>query len=1546
MALPDINFHNLRKHRTSQNDGFEELTRQLVLADPPNGYDSIENRGPGADGGVEILVRFPDGRVWGWQSKFFLDNFGSSEVGQLKKSFKSALDNYTNIERYIVAIPRNLSGAKGGTKKTQTERWSDFKTWAASEAKKKKQEVEIALWDDSFFVSQLEIKDPVYAGMRAYWFDQDALTPEWFSDKRDKAISFIGQRYMPEHHVDLAIGNSIEILRRTPQFEARFRTVQKSTKSALRDCERLHAKKIDGIDKHVESFLERLKAISDFLEGVDLSSIRLPEASGELRRLNSLAREDEDFFKITDAMHKRTEKKSGKSEDVEWEYVYDNDVRGSISSLQNEIYSANSVFRHAEAELVGRPRLLIEGEAGSGKSHLLADEVAKHVSDGFPAIFVPARIIDRGDRPESEILRFLDLDAEKFEVWLGMMNSAALATGRPAIIAIDALNESENAKGWEPGLPTLIQQISKFPQLALVVSCRTAYRELCIRNGLDIVKIEHRGFSENLGKAAKEYLDKHGIERSTAPIFGLNHILDNPLFLSVTVRALQSEGATTFPRDLDNLARLLEFWLRSVERTLVDSGFSRIELGDGKLLRAVRAIGTRMAELGTESLPFEVAAEICEKVVNLGPPSSADQRLLQRLINEGVFLDFPSKDTESGKSISFGFQRFGDYFIAAAILEECSTPDALGNALTDGGKYAYVFEEERYYYFAGIRIALMSLCPERLGIELPRVTDDFLSKVRIRVDDFLESIPWRKGGAITNETVGLLEALRFPPKEEEKEPMSDSDWYGLLLEMAPIPNCPLNARYLKADLVKNPLGERDAHWSAYLVGKLDVYEDEECLPLYQLVDWAWTAPKQAVDPEQVGLVAISLALLTATMDRGVRDRATKALASLFIKYPEAIPATINEFADWDDTYVRERLLAAAMAGTLFCDDNSIVLAAALAADTMVFDKAPVERHAWTRRYAQIIVEHAARSEAGINSEVIARSRPPYKSDPIVAWPTIKDIGPRYEEAGSIIRSVVGYLSPPYEKSEPLMAGDFGRYTMGGIDNHFSAATREIDPPITRGGMVAAFWDEVSQLGATVAEASSALDTAKRDQEIERLASWETLLRIEDIEVVGVKKTAASGEADETGSSAEEDSEEPKEDLIEKLEREFVSLLPRDLAEQYRELRPFDRHGNDRIPTFSLRKGQCWVANRAIEIGWNKDIHENIERMYLRYSHGRHDNQVERIGKKYQHIAFGELCGYLADYHWYLDYSDRVEVLQNFEEFERSDIDPTYLAGTFSRPVEGYAPGGIQRPELVFKAGTMRSNITWTKRTSDIPNPIPFLVQQGDDGYKWATVNTFVRNKDYMENFESSKPIRSGQYGVELILVPASKLPLFSSLTTQKLQEGRGDVFDRGGSSEPFFGQRSCAHFDNETEFVLSNQIANIEFGRITDDCSPKYTGYDMSGVTEERDFSTPHPAIVAEQRLRPKSPWSRLYVDNNGEPAFVDEAEFLEGLCIIREDILRDFANKHDLEIVWRVWVEKDGGMGSNYRDESKTTFVRKDYLGFFFQQDGEWKGKFVPFRD
>src|SRR5258705_10378909 len=105
MPAPPINFSQIRSHRSSQNTAFEELTRQLVLASLPATTVQVDHRGPGADGGVEILVHLANGSMWGWQSEYFIDGFDTSQVDQLKESFRRALTSFATLTKCYIASP-------------------------------------------------------------------------------------------------------------------------------------------------------------------------------------------------------------------------------------------------------------------------------------------------------------------------------------------------------------------------------------------------------------------------------------------------------------------------------------------------------------------------------------------------------------------------------------------------------------------------------------------------------------------------------------------------------------------------------------------------------------------------------------------------------------------------------------------------------------------------------------------------------------------------------------------------------------------------------------------------------------------------------------------------------------------------------------------------------------------------------------------------------------------------------------------------------------------------------------------------------------------------------------------------------------------------------------------------------------------------------------------------------------------------------------------------------------------------------------------------
>lgn len=1502
-----------------------------MLAEPPENCTSIENRGPGADGGVEILVRFPDGRVWGWQSKYFPDSFGASEVAQLKKSFSAALGNFPKLERYYVAISRNLSGQAEGGQDTQTKNWSGFKKWCGDQAAKLGRSVSIELWDESYFVSRLQRNDAIYAGMRLYWFDEKVLDVQWFRNQLDKSFAYIGKRYRPVDHVEVRIAETIRILRRDDSCKNRLRIVSKNVDEItviIQSLIRLGGE-VDSLKEHCIILLKEFEKTRGALAQSDQDDLYAHLLSTTLSKLAPIRNENLSYQSLLDAQYEQIKEVDSETGKEKFIYTYSDVVRGRIGDLTTKIEEAASEFSSAEIELLQHPILLVDGDAGVGKSHLLANEVETHIGNGDPALFFPARVLDHGDRPERDLLRYLDIGDFRFETFLAALQAAALASGRPVLFVIDGINESLFARGWESGLPSLITQIKKFNRIALCVSIRSSYRELCIRTGLEITRISHHGFRGHLGEAAKEYLDRNGIERPSAPIFGLNEILYNPLFLSTAVDFMKATDQVSFPRGMDSVATLITFWLGAVEQNLITKGFDRISLNDGKIPQIMKKLASEMAMAKSEYVAYELANKLCEEIVDLAPPSKQSDRILPRLIDEGLLLDFPSSDSDTGKRVSFGFQKFSDYFIADAIIRDCKTVELLAKELKSEGKYAYLFSPKRFREFVGPRVALLALTPARFGRELPLVEDRFVESIHISVEEFISSLLWRRSQEISEETVSIIERQR--QREDKSGPLVDnSSWFDLLLELAPLPDCLLNASYLKRDLASLPLGERDAKWSFYLVGKTETYDDDWSV-VQQLIDWAWVAPKSEIEAEKIHQVAIALTLMTSTIDRELRDRATKALASLLIKFPDEISPLMGEFADWDDSYVRERVLAAAAAGVLYCDDTSVLKAAALAADRMVFSKRPVERHAWTRRYAQIIVDHAAFNNVGIEYELIFRSAPPYSSGPISDWPTLEQVAPQRKSASTIFRSVVGFIGTRFDGKAPPMAGDFGRYTMGGIDNNFSEAVRGDQPPLSRKDEVKHFWSKVAAVGRSAQAAHTKLTRLSESLEKVRLSSLlKSLGRDEDL-------------------PSDDDEEEP---LVEETinasyveaESLLMTFLPSDLRQEYERLQPLKRFGENGVPKFSLLQGQCWVFSRTLGLGWQQSLHEEIENQ-LNYSASRRDHRVERIGKKYQHIAYGELVGYLGDYHWYLDWSEKPRVLARLEEFQRADIDTTYLGGSFSKPSETYFPQAIRVPEMAFVPDSPESNKAWTKTLDDIPHPVQFLIQSGGDGHRWCLQHSFCRSKNYMKGFDSSEPFRSAQYGIELILADQDELIKIQNLTTERINQDSHDVFENSWPSPSLFGQRSFKHQASASALPLSYNAADFKFARIIENYSPKYDEFDRSGISEEMDISTPHPALLAELKLRPKDGWSRFFVTADGEPAFSDNPAFLAGVTVIRQDLIEQFARNHNLKVVWRVWVEKDGGLGTNHGSGRFEQFARNDFIGFFFEDGENWQGKLIPFR-
>ncbi|MGI5133160.1 NACHT domain-containing protein [Pseudonocardia sp. CA-107938] len=141
-----------------------------------------------------------------------------------------------------------------------------------------------------------------------------------------------------------------------------------------------------------------------------------------------------------------------------------------------------------------------------------------------------------------------------------------------------------------------------------------------------------------------------------------------------------------------------------------------------------------------------------------------------------------------------------------------------------------------------------------------------------------------------------------------------------------------------------------------------------------------------------------------------------------------------------------------------------------------------------------------------------------------------------------------------------------------------------------------------------------------------------------------------------------------------------------------------------------------VFERVLDLGWTPERFKDLDRA----RHGGHDGVVERVGKKYQWIAFYEVLGRLTDHHlvrtrWR---DDTPRVYEHAEQLIWRDIDPTVLVRKPPRqPQRGrhpwFAPVAAEFPDTVVDE--------YPSDMTGVPDPLDLLAITDADGTDWLTL---------------------------------------------------------------------------------------------------------------------------------------------------------------------------------------------------------------------------------
>ena len=1456
MSLPDINFENIRPFDGSRHAGFEEMCCQLASLEPASSGENFYRKGRGGDAGVECFRRRADGTEVGWQAKY-LFSWNASLAAQLDDSIRTALNKHQQLVEYVVCLPFDLSDSRTGKGKTTREKWNAWCVKWKEFAAEQRRDLTITLWGKSELSTRLAREDPAHSGRVLYWFGHEALTADWFKEQFGKARASLGSRYTPETNVELPIRQDFLAFARHPDLQKRidgwvFRVTEKGS-DAVRAIRRTGA---EAAETHSDPLAEAIRALTSLLDGNPIGPDQpypvndwTSEASNCLNLAGKALRWSYDLpASKPNSMGIRPER---------W-------AQQDLHELMEVLHEIKSVLASNRWQLTNAKAVLLQGPAGIGKSHLLADVVEHHLHEGGPGLLLlGGDFID--NEPWPQIRDQLDLlPTEQFKHFLGSLDAAAQAVDMRAIVCIDALNERNGVNVWPQRLGAFLKTFEALPRVGVILSCRSTYVPYVIPDDLDedrLFRVNHKGFAANGGEAAKVYLDKRGMVRPGAP--NLVPEFENPLFLKTCCDSMEKEGKTEFPKGLRGATLIFKFYYKAVTRSLN----KRMKLDPNLEIvpKAITGFAQLLADAGKGYAPKREAVTLFESVLTSG--GSLEKSLLAQLESEGLLTVEPLRqdDGSLAEMVRFTFERFSDHAIASRLLDDhLNTHDVASSFQADKPLHKCVFGPENYER-AGIIEAMAIQLPERTGVEILDVGSEASYTVR---DAFLNSLLWREQSHFTGRTFELVRGL-----------VQTDELTDLLVSISTEPSNKFNALFVHKRLMGMTMPERDARWSVYLAER--GFEG----PVETLIIWALQSDLERIDKDRAYLAATMLTWFFTTSHREIRDKATKALASVLSRRLVLAARLLGDFVSVNDPYVLERLLAAcygsALQGT---EETGLSELAHVVFDTIFADGKP-PTNVLLRDHARGIVEYAAWCDVLDGSIDLALARPPYQS----SWP---------------IEPVPDELIKSY--TEDRGRGAFRDAIVGSTVNDMGDfATYVVDHKVAR-------W---SPAKVRTIPLPTSLDIC-RDwiEEFFTSATADQRERID--EYVSAAKEIKDGHGHQST---------PEMGRLDAAEVALQQTMTSDQWEDFRvRAKDFFRHKvfADQAAHFDVHWGRRWICKRAHELGWTSERFGNFDNRFR--GHNRHDHRIERIGKKYQWLALQELIARMGDNLAFLDRhweegDDEPPRDWVAREVGLRDIDPSLL--TTQTHYDGWGEWGRRwwvpfDPQ--FRAMVPYERFAWLESDSDIINESALIdLRNPKTGRRWLALSGFSNWRGFGVRGGEKELQRDTWFRLTCIVVHRKD-------QTKMIESFRGKILTDPDSfpeielhSGYFYLGEYHWHPEIREFDRWSSHADRRPFAVPIRPTVASYVcesgGYDYS-IDRTISIKMPAPWLSKGMGLRLSRGRSLIFVNSDGRETFYDPSVVESGpaAALVDRDAFLRMLDRQDLSAIWVIAGEKNAYGGSD----------------------------------
>lgn len=584
-------------------------------------------------------------------------------------------------------------------------------------------------------------------------------------------------------------------------------------------------------------------------------------------------------------------------------------------------------------ELINRPRLIIGGGAGCGKTHFLCDLAKGKLEKNSPAMLVLAQDIHKVMDPLAQMSEIEKFARNKKSL---LKKIAKLAKNNErALIIIDGINEGDY-DGWQSHYLSLCHELSEYPQIALLISARSPsddyFVEKLPKGHLPLTK--HYGFDDIEFDAVAEFFKYYKIPLPDYPL--LDAELSNPLFLKLACIALQKNGSKKIKTNLSEIVSglktftsLFEDYVKHCTRRIRDKlGVQprkcwEIIKGDKISVNGAQkevGVATLMGEMEREYIYPDEFKEIITNFTGLSGDKLGE--LYIEFIKSGVIVEDIRWTENKKKTLRFPYQRISDHIIARYLLrvhladvKSCDDIKACFGEATVLGKI-FTLRESGWarYEKPGLAEAIIMEFPEytqRHVDEDKREIINFLPKKNTSLsafsEPFLSGLIWRNKSNFTKCTDKVVSFML-----NCDVPYVRKNALKVVSNLAIRKDHAYSAEHLYSYLSKLSLVERDLFWTEYL------RESSFYSVRGRLMRWLSTHKIEHMDRDTSDNFQYILSLFLCTTDKDFQDIITKQIFKLGLLYPDILFAhTISAF-DFNDPYVLERMLAASYGVAMHC----------------------------------------------------------------------------------------------------------------------------------------------------------------------------------------------------------------------------------------------------------------------------------------------------------------------------------------------------------------------------------------------------------------------------------------------------------------------------------------------------------------------------------------------------------------------------------------------------------------------------------------------------